>query len=103
MSMDDRLNAADNSLDAWEKAQEVADERATEHKHKTSAQIDSYAVSMGIGKAKEHVQGMEEWYQRQREVDSTGIKAHFARMRYEQAIRRWETERSLFSAGKRVV
>ena len=101
--MIDQLDAADAFLDKWMQAQAQSDAAATEHKHRTSAEIEAHASSKGIGRAKEFVQGSESWYQRQRAADSAAVLAQHARMRYEMAIRRWETERSLFAAGKRVI
>lgn len=101
--MDDWLNNADQLLDAWEQAQLLSDQAATEHKHRTSAEIEAHAGSKGIGRAKEFVQASKVWLERQHNVDARAISAKFAHMRYEQAVRRWETERSYFAAGKRVV
>ena len=100
--MDKELDAADLALDEWMEAQTKADIASTRHKHHTAAQVGVLAEDQGITKAKEIVYGTDEWLKRQTYCDEAQIAAQAAKMRYEQAVRRWETARSYHSAGRRV-
>jgi len=100
--MDEQLNRADLALDAWVKHQAKSDEAATRHKHHTAAEIKVLCTSESVSKAKELVIAGESWFKRQTLCDEYAINAQHARMKYDQAVRRWEAARSEFSAGRRV-
>jgi len=100
--VDAELDKADLALDEWMKQQLIADTASTRHKHQTAAQIKLIADEQGVTKAKEAVIASDQWFERQVFCDEAAIKAQGLKMRFEQAIRRWETARSLFSAGRKV-
>ena len=101
--MEAELNTADLALDAWLKAQQDADGWNTRHKHHTAAEVNAHAVGGSVAKAKETVLATENWLNRQIQCDAATTNAQAAKYRYDMAIRRWETARSLFSAGRKVV
>lgn len=101
--MDKELDDADRLLDTFCQAEGLAKAAATKHKHMSAAQVDAMVNSgKSVSLAKELVCKTHEWFDRQTHCDELAVKATVARMHYEQAIRRWETARSYFSAGRRV-
>lgn len=100
--MELELDKADAALDEWFSAQKIADRLATTHKHQTAAEVKVYAERSSVAKAEKEVLSTQEWVKRQINVDTAHVNAQAAKMRYEMAIRRWETARSLFSAGRYV-
>lgn len=100
--MDAELDAADLALDHWMEMQRIADLASSKHKHQTAAQVGILAGEQGITKAKEIVYGTDEWLSRQMFCDKAAIEAQGAKMKFEQAVRRWETARSTYAAGRRV-
>lgn len=98
--MEQELNQIEDLIASWEKAKKKADIAATRHKHLTAAEVS--VMDESITRAKELVTASEDWYKRQLVVDELHIASMVAKERLEQAIRRWETARSVYSATRKV-
>lgn len=98
--MEQELDNIDSLMDLFAHAEGLAKAATTKHKHMTAAEIKVSKDS--VTKARECAPAETAWFERQTSCDELTIAAQVAKMKLDQAIRRWETARSVYSATRKV-
>jgi len=100
--MDAELAKIEEWMERFTKEKHEADDAESRHKNLTAGLVKEKAVDVGIGRAKEEVMSDPTWLASQVEVNRLNARATWAKYKMEQAIREWETARSVYAATRRV-